>query len=359
MGRKVSQILSLFLWLGISFTACKKDKPGNSYAPVGETAGSNLLVVCEGSLGNGNSSLGLYNFKSGTVTEDIFKSANAGQVLGDVFQSMTLIDNRYFLCINNSDKVVVINKSDYKMIGSINVPKPRYILNINPSKAYVSSLFDNKLYIINPSTLELTGSIAMPFQNPEAMLLHNGKVYVTTWDTACNKLYRININSDVIEAEIPLAGYAPQGVLADANDNLWVLSGNVTKGKTAAFTCLSPTGDILKSYQFPAKADPLKPVFNTDRNTIYFIEVNYNGGTDYNGIYKLGINEDVLPSAPLINATKFQYFWALGINPADGRIYAGDPKGFVQKGVVYVYDTQGQQVNQFSVGVGPGHFYFD
>jgi YVTN family beta-propeller protein len=297
---------------------------------------------------------------TGIVSEDVFKGANGGEVLGDVFQSMELIEDRFFLCINNSDKITIINKKDHKLVGSISVQQPRQILNIKPTKAYVSTLFSNKIYIIDPSTMQVTGNITMPYKNAEGMVLLNGKAYVSAWDTACNKIYRIDIATDAIDAEIPVAGYAPQAILTDVNEHLWVLSGNVSKGKAAALTCIDPVHrTILKSFQFPAKADPLRPVFNGSKDVLYFIGVNYSGGTEHNGIFRMGIHDAALPAKPIISAMQFQYFWALGIHPVENRIYVGDPKGFVQKGSVYVYDTSGHQLSNFDVAVGPGHFYFD
>ncbi len=73
----------------------------------------------------------------------------------------------------------------------------------------------------------------------------------------------------------------------------------------------------------------------------------------------MGINDAALPAQPFIAAKQLQYFWALGIDPATGNIYVGDPRGFIQKGTAYIYRPDGTPVNSFNVGLGPGHFYFD
>jgi DNA-binding beta-propeller fold protein YncE len=254
-----------------------------------------------------------------------------------VFQSITFIEDKFFLCVNNSDKIVVINKSDRKQVGTISIPQPRYVLSVSAEKAYVSTLFSNKVYIINPRNLQVLGSITMPYKNAEGMLLHNGKAYFSAWDTACNKIFRINTATDAVEQEITVGGYAPQEILADAKGRLWVLSGNVPKNKPAAFTCIdAATGNSIKSFVFPAKADPIRPVFNKAKDQLYFIEVNYNGGIEHNGIYKMSTEDNVLPAKPLIAAAQFQYFWALGYESSENKLYVGDPKGFVQK-VQYIF----------------------
>ena len=72
----------------------------------------------------------------------------------------------------------------------------------------------------------------------------------------------------------------------------------------------------------------------------------------------MGIHDAALPAQPLIAARALQYFWALGIDPATGHIYVGDPKGFIQNGDVHIYTQNGTAIDSFAVGLGPGHFYF-
>ncbi len=360
MGRKDYKAL-VVLWITVAgLAACVKDKPATPAVTGVNDSTAKIYVVCEGSLGYGNASLGMYDLQSGQAYEDVYKTANK-QDLGDVFQSMTEIDGRLFLCVNNSDKIVVLDKHTHALLNTIHIPKPRYILPVSSTKAYVSTLFSQAVYIINPQTMEYTGkSITMPAQNPEGMLLHNGNAYICCWDTASDKVFRVNTTTDEIESTITVAGRAPQEVLEDKDKNLWVLSGNIPKQKDAALTCIDGTNDLpIKSYHFPAGADAIKPTFNTSRDILYFIEVNYDGGTAHNGIYKTGIYDDALPTAPLIPAKEYQYFWALGIEPVSGNLYIGDPKGFIQKGNVLIYDANGNFVQQWATGIGPGHFYFE
>ena len=138
-----------------------------------------------------------------------------------------------------------------------------------------------------------------------------------------------------------------------------MLSGNVAKGKPAYWTRIDPaTKQILKTYSFPANVDPVKPVMNNAKDSLYFIEVNYSLSSESNGIYRMSIHEPNLPAIPFIAAQAGQYFWALGINPLTSEIYVGDPKGFTQKSTVMIFDTKGNKKKQFSSGVGVGHFYF-
>ena len=338
--------------------SCVKDKPGPQALSV---PGSNrkVYVVCEGNFGNGDATLYLYEPGKASVYGDIYKTAN-NQPLGDVFQSMVRIGDKFFLCVNNSDKVVVTDTLNGKIVATLAIPKPRYILPVSASKAYVSTLYSNKVYIINPETFIVTDTIGLPGMNAEGMCRYGNTAIVCTWDTASNTIVRLDTRTDKIAGTMQVAGYAPQEALLDKEGMLWVLGGNQPKGRQATLTRLDTlTGEVLRSYQFPAGADAIKPVFNLTKDTLYFIEVNYKGGISNNGIYRMSIQDVVLPETPFVQARPYQYFWALGTDPACGQIYIGDPKGFTQKGTVYVLQQNGIKVDSFGVGLGPGHFYFE
>ena len=338
--------------------SCQKDKPAAiNNTTTNQTTG--VYIVCEGQFQAANASLYLYTPVNDSVYGDLYAAANGQSTMGDVFQCLAPVGNQLFLSINNSRKVAVINSANYTLITKIPIPYPRYILQVSNTKAYISTLYDNKIYIVNTATFSVTDSIALPTMNPEGMLLYNGTAYVTSWDTATKNVYAIDVVSDKITQTIPAAGYAPSAVLQDKEGNLWVIAGNEPDGKTATLSRIDPsTGEVLNAYTFPAAANPIKPVFNPTKDTIYFIEANYSGTTANNGIYRMGIHDAALPVQPFIPAKQYQYFYALGIDPSSGNIYVGDPKGFTQKGDVYIYKSNGSLVTSFSAGIGPGSFYF-
>lgn len=348
------QTIGWLLLLGL--IACKKDKP-NAPEPVLPESPHGVLVACEGSLGFGNASLTF--FREGTEPiPDVYKNAN-GNTIGDVLQSITRMGNRLFLCVNNSDKVLVIGAEDFKLQASLPVPKPRYILPISDTRAYVSTLFSNRIFEINPATATITDTIVLPVQNPEGMLLRGDEVFVCGWDTASQFLYVLNTHTNTVSRTIALAGKAPQAVVCDGEGMLWVLSGNNASGIPATWSRINPvSGELLAAYYFPETADPIRPAMNPAGDTLYWISVNQYGGVSNNGIYRMPVHAGSLPETPFIQAVAWQYFWALAIDPATGYIYTGDPKGFTQKGSVQVYRQDGTLQSSFETGVGPGHIYF-
>ncbi len=359
MAWKMFKNIGLLFLLCFFVSSCTKDKPkpNNSIAPNDST--SKILIVCEGSLGNGNASLSVYNPTKDSMYNKVYESAN-GQALGDVFQSANKINNQYFLCINNSDKIIVIDKNNWLQTASISVPKPRYICEVGTNKAYVGSLFSNKISILNTAIFSIEKRIEMPFSNVEKMLLNNGNLYACCWDTGCNKIYTIDPISDKVKDSIILAGAAPHSLVIDKNNTLWVLAGNAPKNINASLTQINlTTKKIVKSYHFSKGVEAIKLCVNSTADKLFFIEVDYNGGNVNNGIFSMDISDNTLPATPLITCAIHQYFWALGIDPNANQIYVGDPKGFVQKGELLIYDAEGNFIRKQTAGLGISSFYFN
>lgn len=356
---KVFNIVVLLLSFTMVLSSCVGDKPAPVTPGNNSSEGRKVFIANEGSFGNGNASLSFYNIDKDSVFNQVFKSTNQ-QNLGDVFQSILLDDNKIYMAINNSDRVTVIDKKSYALIGNIPVAKPRYMLKLSDDKMYVTCLYSPIINIVNPTNLQVTGQINIDFPNSEGLTQLNSKVYVSNWDTACNYIYEIDPNSNAISARINIAGRASQQILVDKNQKLWVLAGNVYKGKVASLTQIDPsTKSILKSFTFPAGADIMKPCWNPTKDTMYFLGVNYNGGTAYNGVYRMSIDANALPGSLLIPAQSLQYFWGLAVDSVKNQIYLSDPKGFIQNGNVSIYQTNGQKIRSFDVGIGPGFFSFD
>jgi DNA-binding beta-propeller fold protein YncE len=342
-------------------TACSK-QGGDAPIPVPVPTGpGRVLVVCEGSLGLGNSALTvLPGDSTERVIEDAFQSAN-GQLLGDIFQSITRIGPDWALCINNSDRVLLVDGKTFQLKSSVTIPKPRYLLPVAPGKAYVSTLFSNRIYVLNTASFTVLQTIELPAQNPEGMILHNDQVLVACWDTACSQLYQIDPTEDRITGQKVLPAHAPQEIIKDAAGKLWVLSGNDPKGVPSTFTVLNGNDfSVEKRFSFAAGKEVLKPVFNAASDTLYWLSIDYyNTGPGQSGVFRMPVAAQSLPQTAFVSSGNLQYFWGLCIQPATGNIFVADPKGFTQRGEALVYTPAGNLLRRYPTGVGPGRFYFE
>ena len=351
--------IRFILLCSFSLQACVKDKPNPDKRPDAVTSNKGIVILNEGAYGINNADISFLDLDKRVINNDLVQSQN-NKRLGDVAQSIHLINGDYFVTVNNSSKIVVLDTSNFQVKATIpNINYPRYILQVSPTKAYVTSLYYPHIYVIDLPTLQHTNTITVNHINTEQMLLVNGAVYCTSWDTTSNVIYKINPNTDQVVQNIPITGRASHSITLDKHNKLWVMSGNKYKNKTSYLSCIDPTTDTeIKTFAFPSQADPFRLICNTTRDTLYFIQVNYNGGSLYNGVYRMAIDATALPENAFIPALLNSYFWAMAIDSNTQHIYLSDPKGFAQQSTISEFNPQGQLIQQFQAGIGANTFLF-
>lgn len=336
----VSTILIIF--------SCKKEKPDdNTVNDITLLKGSTVLVLNEGNYTNSNASVTYFNSSNSAITDDLFRLVNS-RPLGDVVQSVMLFNEKFYLVVNNSQKIEIVNAADFKSSSSIkNLISPRYILPIDNNKAYISDIYSNCVWIVNLGDNSITKQTQCK-GSTEEMLLYSGKVYIT--NTKSEYLYIADISSDQITDSIHI-GYGSNSIRIDKNNSIWVIcAGSLDNSINAGIYKINPhtkNVDLSLNLGFPLNV--------WDR-----IEMNGNSDTIYymcNGIYKMGINENSLPLSPFITQSG-KLFHGIGVDPASGIIYIADAIDYVQKGKVYRYQPNGTLIDSFNAGIIPSDFYF-
>ena len=117
-----------------------------------------LLVGCEGNFQLGNASISRVDLLDKTVSNDVFNSAN-GKLLGDVLQSIYRSGDSLYLILNNSGLIRIVDPISLKQIDVIKgLNSPRY-MTIKNGNAYVTSLFSDKVSVINLENLQVESMI--------------------------------------------------------------------------------------------------------------------------------------------------------------------------------------------------------
>ena len=331
--------------LVLFFSSCKKEaEEPQENIPIFQ---NRVFVINEGAFQNGNASLSVYDKKNKGLYIDVYKEKN-GTGLGDIFQSMLIKDNKIFLAINNSNKILVADLSDYHNIGEISsVSSPRYILPVTTTKAYVSSLWDHNLAIIDMNELKITGYIPMPGWTEE-MAMVNNTAFVTS--VRSSAVYLVNTSTDMVIDSI-VVGVSPKNILKDKNNKLWVLCGEYDS-PYAQLVRINPQNksiefslDIaINQYNAP---DNLK--INGTRDTLYFIE---NGSVVYMSI------ADSVPHL-FLSSSHFITPYGLDIDPSNSEVYVADAMDFSQKGYLLRFSPMGEIIDSMKIGYVPSGFYFE
>lgn len=328
------------------FTACKKDQPSTSNT-VFNSNSAGVFISNEGNFQFGNSAIGFYNSTDNSYAEDLFKEANK-RPLGDVCQSMYMHNNKLYIVVNNSNKIEVVNPNTFVAIASITgLTSPRYFLPVSIQKAYVTDLSSNAISVIDLNSNTVVSQISCRGWTEE-LCMSNNKVYVT--NKSNHFLYVINPQTDKIEDSIAI-GYGANSLKLDKYNRLWVLAnGNASNSELATLQIINTSADtVLNTFTFKTKDEqPWRLKINGSFDTLYYLN---------NGIYQMPINATQLSNVPLVAENK-NVFYGLGIDPTNGQIYVSDAIDYVQKGIVYRYQSNGLLINSFKAGIIPNDFYF-
>ena len=324
---------------------------GESFA----TSGAGLFVINEGNFQYGNASLSYYNPATKTVENEVFYRANAMK-LGDVAQSMTLYGDTGWIVVNNSHVIFAIDPTTFKEKGRIeNLTSPRYIHFLSDEKAYVTQLWDNRIFIVNPKCYEVTGYIECPAMTMESgsteQMVQWGKyVFVNCWSYQ-NRILKIDTTTDKVVAELEV-GIQPTSLVVDCYGKLWTITDGGYEDSPYGYEAPSlycidaETFTIEKQFRFAKGDAPSEVQLNGRGDKLYWIN---------NDVWAMDVTADRIPIKPFIPYSDTLYY-GLTIDPRSGEVYVADAIDYVQAGKIYRYSEQGERLDEFYVGITPGAF---
>lgn len=342
-------LLSALLWA----TSCRKEKGG----PVAASSAKGVYIINQGNFGFGNGEISFYNPITQQVTDSIFRKEN-NYSLGDVAQSMYIRDSLGFIVVNNSAKVEVVKIPSFQHVRTITIANssPRYFLAINDSVAYVTDLYASAVHVINYNTGTLITNITGVAQWTEHILPMGNNVVVEeqnfndTGIAATCSLVLINTQTNSFMQRYSFAGANVNDIAKDNQNHLWFAADEDSVANIpASLYCLNNDMSINKRLQFPIGHHPWFLSIDGMGSQLYYFD---------NGIYTLSVNSDSVPSVPFSPGNN-RNFYALGIDPSNGDVYAGDALDYVQPSHIYRYSSSGSLIQSFTAGVITGNFTFN
>lgn len=353
-GRYGAAATALLLWCAaLSAVGCMKWDYGQTEELTAPSAG--LFITNEGNFQYGNATLSFYDPATRQVENEVFRRAN-GFRLGDVAQSMTLRDGRGWIVVNNSHVIFAVDAATFRETGRITgFTSPRYIHFVSDDKAYVTQLWDNRIFIVDPQRYEITGAIVCPGMSMESgsteqMVQWGDYLYVSCWSYQ-NRLLKIDTRTDEVVAQLEV-GLQPSSLTLDAYGRLWTITDGGYEGSPYGYEaptlcCVDPGSfTVVRRFEFRLGDTPSEAQVDGSGRWLYWIN---------DGVWRMSVDDDRLPLRPFIEARDTKYY-GLTIDPASGEVYVADAIDYQQQGIVYRYGTDGVLVDQFYVGVTPGAF---
>ena len=353
MTRRIVHILVLMI--AIAFGGCMKWD--YIYTEDFNESDRGLFCLNEGNFQYGNATLSYYNPATKKVENEIFARAN-GMKLGDVCQSMTIRNGVGWVVVNNSHVVFAIDTNTFKEKGRItNLTSPRYIHFLSDEKAYITQIWDNRIFIVNPKRYEITGYIEVPNMTRESgsteQMVQCGKyLYVSCWSYQ-NRIIKIDTETDKVVDEL-VVGVQPTSLIMDCNNKLWTITDGGSNGSPYGYEAPSlcrininnDKFEIEKQFQFEIGDDPSDLQLNGSKDKIYWIN---------NDVWEMDVEAEQLPARPFLPYNGTLYY-GLAICPHTGDVYIADAIDYVQQGMVYRYSKEREPIDSFYVGITPSAF---
>lgn len=345
----------------VIFSACSKDDvvPG----PPVLTPATGIYVLSEGNFNANNSRLGFYTFGTSTFTGDYFVQQNPAETgLGDTGNDGVIYGSKLYIAMNNSSEVVVLNASNGILLKripfgtGINKQYPRYAIGAK-GKVYVSSTMDNKVSIIDTTTLAVTGSISVG-ANPEGMAVVGNTLYVANsggYNAVMDSTVSVvDLNTNLETKKIVVATRNLQKIEANSAGDLYVTGyGNFTN-IPASVSVINTATNTVKAELGAAYPYAFVRIFN---DVAYFYN-NY-GGAGVAKIYNT-ITNSLIRAEFVTDGTTITNPYGLNIDEQNGDVYVTDAKNFSSAGSVTCFDKDGKKKFSFSTtpGVSPNKILF-
>ena len=367
----------LYCILAIQFVAC--DSAGNyPNGPIGQ-GHVEALVLNEGLINTNMGSISVLN-KDGSVIPDVFREVNR-RPMGDVAQSITKINGKYFVAMDNSKKVEIIDPQTFRSIGTILYSQagyPRQIEAISPTEAVVSDL---NRQLVRIRTVEPYGEPLEYISIPrwiEYLVVTENKIFGMTsgglyvFDTDNIKKEAARVIKEVRNDEITKTCK----MLIDKNGKIWALTNQQEGNKPTGIklTCIDPRKEKVEtSYTLPISnnSNPqpgeIIGVVNYNRTDIdptrtwiYFNVKTCAENTDGNvvsvqSVYRMNVDSGEFQSYLNLPGTDMMY--GFSVSP-EGEVYLCDCLDYTaQRGYIRNYRKDGS-IRSFRVGVYPSQIYF-
>ncbi len=350
---KKSNILFYVAFLAIFISSCSDDE-GAPIGPKGDYE-KGYFVTNEGPFQNGTGTITFVE-DGGPVSQNVYKTVN-GEDLGNIVNSMYIADDKGYIVVNNSGKVVVVNRYTMEkeaVIVGESINNPRHFVAGN-GKGYISNwgdpfnTEDDFITVISLNNNAILATIPVG-EGPENMVLEAGNLFVCLEGGygQNNKVVVINTENNTVRENL-VVGDVPNSILVDRNSDIWVLcqgkpdyTGDETNGSLFKIQSGSNT---LTSIDFTAIQHPT--LLNYDSEKLYY---NLDGK-----VFSFGINDADLPTEAIDGLDG--YYYAMNID--SGELYGTDAGDYASEGTLKVFNlVSGDLMQTISTGIIPGQVVF-
>lgn len=317
---------------------------------------SGVIVVNEGIWRQDNSTLTAYDPVTHVAIQDYFSVKNSGLRLGDIGNSITVLNGRGYIAVSTSRNIEVMELQSGKSLGRVHLSEgnePRHIAFAGDGAGFVSTLMDS-VFEFDPASLQIRRGIHTG-PAPEGIATANERLFVANSGFG---LYRqdepkagtigVFRTSDLQEEALVPVGPNPRGLLyLPLNGRLYVMYG----------LAQSP-GGLVEIDPVTLKETRRWPVMDPRA-----LALDYHSGIAYlaseEGISRINLLGATVMVDRLVRAEDRPgtIFHSIGVAP-DGAVYVGALSGYTTPGEVLIFERDGGLRGRFPAGLNPKDYAF-
>ncbi|CAA7387006.1 LVIVD repeat-containing protein [Chryseobacterium fistulae] len=345
---KLTRLIQLFfaftLLLNISCSNDEDTAPELYY-------GDGFLITNEGNYKTPNAEVTFVSADLNIKQDNIFSANNSGSNLGDVLQTITFNGDKAYLLLNNSNKIQIVNRNNFKKTGEITsqLNTPRYMAFANNNIYVTNDKYDGEKFVSIYKSSDLSFVKKVSFTDTVERIVEAGNnIFVQNASYGYgNKITYINTTTNEIQSTITLPNGNINKIIA-YNNIVYAIAAGTTDSYIYQ---ISNTGNITKTTTLAGISDAKN--LEIENNKFYF--------TSENKVYTMDMNATSAPSSPLFSVTNSidPYSNLYGFNVVNGKIFVSDANGFTEDSKVTIYTTSGSIIKTFTAGKATNGFYWN
>lgn len=353
--RKLNNLLLLFAFLPLFFSACTSDPEPQQTA---DTYDNGVLIVNEGNFFSGDGEISHYNKETGQVTNNLYQTVNGVILAAYIEQVQVFGDNAYIVDSNmGGAKVVAVDKATFREKGRVEgLEIPRDV-----------AVADNKLFIADWGNYDAEGNYTNPnsfvavadinggsitkkipvSSRPQSIVSHSGLIYVVC--EGSSEIIKINPTSQEI-IERKSLDTSPKELFV-RGEQLLLYS---TLGQELHLELINTTDLSLTKATFDIPNSTR--VVLDDEGQAWALTSAYSA--DYSYTDNAVVNFSTSGNGTAKTVFEARNLRGIGIDTAKDQLYIADDNGIQGNGTVIITDLQGEEIQKLDVGRVPSKFYF-
>lgn len=349
---KIFKLQILISLLVTVFNSCTPDDE-----PIEQSGvyANGYFVINEGIFGSGNASL-TYVGEDGTIVQNAYQAVNS-EAIGDALQSVYLHGDNAYLVVNNSHKIIVVNRYTMEKIAVIEgdeVNNPRYFVSIGYT-GYITNWgspgdpSDDFIAVVDLLSNTISSTISVS-EGPEDMLVVDDKIYINYqggWSQN-NQVDIFDTTSNTITNSLTVA-YVPNSIVQDTSGDIWVLCAGkpfYADEETAGQLVHIKNETVFESFDFSETTEHPEHLV-IDDDTLYY---------SLNG--KIYNRKTELPEVIQEELDLNGFYW--GMTAENGKLYTLDAGDYQSEGNLRVFDLKTNElIKTVTTGIIPNSVVFN